>query len=125
MIIERSSESVRKRIVGIAAMPALAAVIACLVLSPSPARANCYELIGCTNKDYFKNAQLKQLSCQILWEVRNTIYKERGYCFHTQKGIQAFGNAGCKYDDAGKVPLNAAERYNVGAIKKVEAKKGC
>jgi hypothetical protein len=96
-----------------------------LLFAPGPAHANCYELIGCTNKDYFKNAQLKQLSCQILWEVRNTIYKERGYCFHTQRAIKAFGDAGCKYDDAGAVPLNAAERYNVSAIKKVEAKKGC
>jgi hypothetical protein len=61
----------------------VAAALAVLLVSPSPARANCYELIGCTNKDYFKSAQLKQLSCQILWEVRNTIYKERGYCFHT------------------------------------------
>jgi hypothetical protein len=93
----------------------------CFRLRP---HANCYELIGCTNKDYFKAAQLKQLSCQILWEVRNTIYKERGYCFHTQRGIKFFGNAGCKYDDAGAVPLNGAERYNVRAIKKV-AKKGC
>jgi hypothetical protein len=37
----------------------------------------------------------------------------------------AFGNAGCKYDDSGAVPLNAAERHNVSAIKKVEAKEGC
>jgi hypothetical protein len=28
-------------------------------------------------------------------------------------------------DDAGKVPVNVAERYNVNAIKKAEAKKGC
>jgi hypothetical protein len=121
-----SSVNIAGRI-GIAAVAALsiAAVGATLVASPSPARANCYELIGCTNKDYFKAAQLKQLSCQILWEVRNTIYKENGYCFHTQKAIKAFGNAGCKFDDAGDVPLNAAERHNVLAIKKVEAKKGC
>ncbi len=113
--------------VGSAAIAALslAAIGAALVASPSPARANCYELIGCTDKDYFKAAQLKQLSCQILWEVRNTIYKENGYCFHTQKAIQVFGNAGCKYDNAGDVPLNAAERHNVLAIKKAEAKKGC
>jgi hypothetical protein len=96
-----------------------------LLPSPTSARANCYELIGCTNSDYFKLSQLRQLSCQILWEVRNRIYKENGYCFHTQKAIQVFGNAGCKYDDAGDVPLNAAERHNVAAIKKVEAKKGC
>jgi YARHG domain len=92
---------------------------------PLPALANCYELIGCTNKDYFKQSDLKQLGCQPLWEVRNWIYKENGYCFHTQKAINAFGNAGCKYDDVADVPLNAAERHNVTAIKKVEAKKGC
>jgi YARHG domain len=96
-----------------------------LVFAPSRAQANCYELIGCTNSDYFKVAQLKQLSCQILWEVRNTIYKERGYCFHTQRGIKFFGNAGCQYDDVALAPLNDAERYNVSAIKKVEARKGC
>src|SRR3972149_943324 len=93
-----------------------------VVGAPQPARANCYELIGCTNSDYYKPWQLKQLSCQFLWEVRNTIYKENGYCFHTPKAIKAFGNAGCLYDDAGAVPLNAAERYNVKAIKKGEAK---
>jgi len=116
-----------KRRLGIAAVTALciAAAGVTLVASPSPARANCYELIGCTNTDYFKTSQRKQLSCQILWEVRNTIYKENGYCFHTQKAIDAFGNAGCKFDNAGDVPLNAAERHNVSAIKKVEAKKGC
>jgi YARHG domain len=117
----------RKGRSGVAAVAALsiAAAGATLLVSPAPARANCYELIGCTNKDYFKASQLKQLSCQILWEVRNTIYKENGYCFHTKKAIKAFGNAGCKYDNAGDVPLNAAERYNVSAIKKAEAKKGC
>lgn len=116
-----------KRRLEIAAVTALciAAAGVTLVASPSTARANCYELIGCTNTDYFKTSQLKQLSCQILWEVRNTIYKENGYCFHTQKAIDAFGNAGCKFDNAGDVPLNAAERHNVSAIKKVEAKKGC
>ena len=57
--------------------------------------------------------------------MRNTIYKENGYCFHTQKAIEAFGNAGCLYDDVAQVPLNSAERHNVSAVKKVEAKKGC
>ena len=93
--------------------------------APQPARANCYELIGCSNTDYYKLSDLMQLGCQPLWEVRNWIYKENGYCFHTPKAIKAFGNAGCKYDDAGAVPLNAAERHNVKAIKKAEAKKGC
>ena len=96
-----------------------------VMTAAQPASANCYELIGCTNKDYFKHSDLMQLGCQPLWEVRNWIYKENGYCFHTPKAIKAFGNAGCKYDDAADVPLNAAERHNVSAVKKAEAKKGC
>lgn len=99
--------------------------VVCLVAQPSPAQANCYELIGCSNKDYFKPSDLKQLGCQPLWEVRNWIYKENGYCFKTPKAIKAFGNAGCLYDDVSQVPFNPVEQYNVKAIKKVEAKKGC
>ena len=99
-------------------------VIAVLA-TPQPARANCYELIGCSNKDDYKLSDLMQLGCQPLWEVRNWIYKENGYCFHTAKAIAAFGNAGCKYDNAAVVPLNATERHNVATIKKAEAKKGC
>ena len=96
-----------------------------LAVAASPARANCYEIIGCSDSQYFKLSDLKQLSCQSLWEVRNWIYKERGYCFKTPKTIAAFGNAGCLYDDVTQVPLNEFEKYNVKAVKKVEAKKGC
>jgi hypothetical protein len=103
----------------------IAAAVAAMVLQPSRASANCYELIGCTNKDYFKPAQLKQLSCYNLWTVRNTIYKKNGYCFKTIKAKEEFGNAGCIYHDMGAVPLNAYERANVGAIVKVEKQKGC
>jgi hypothetical protein len=92
---------------------------------PAPARANCYELIGCSDQNYFKSSDLMQLGCQPLWEVRNWIYKENGYCFKTPKAIEAFGNAGCLYDDVAQVPLNQFERSNMQAIKKVEAKKGC
>jgi hypothetical protein len=66
-----------------------------------------------------------QIGCQPLWEVRNWIYKENGYCFKMPKAIKVFGNAGCLYDEAAQVPLNQFERYNVKAIKKAEAKKGC
>jgi YARHG domain len=89
------------------------------------ARANCYEIIGCSDSQYFKSTDLNQLGCQSLWEVRNWIYKARGYCFKTPKTIKAFGNAGCLYDDVAQVPLNQFEKYNVKAIKKAEAKKGC
>jgi hypothetical protein len=49
-----------------------------LAAGPAPAAANCYETFGCTNSDYYKVAQLKQASCQILWEMHNQIYKENG-----------------------------------------------
>ncbi|MGD9501977.1 MAG: YARHG domain-containing protein [Methyloceanibacter sp.] len=82
-------------------------------------------MIGCSDKDRYKISDLMQLGCQPLWEVRNWIYKERGYCFRTQKAIEAFGNAGCRYDDVAQVPLSEIERANMKAIKSVEVKKGC
>jgi YARHG domain len=78
-----------------------------------------------SNSAYFKISDLKKLGCQPLWEVRNWIYKENGLCFKTPKAIKAFGNAGCLYDDVTAVPLNQFEQYNVKAIRKVEAQKGC
>lgn len=95
------------------------------IVAAVPASANCYELIGCSNKDIYKTSDLMQLGCQPLWEVRNRIYKDNGYCFHSQKAIEAFGNAGCQYDDVNQVPLSNIERANVSAIKSVEASKGC
>jgi hypothetical protein len=112
------------RVSGLAFL-AVATAPAAMLLQPPRAHAACLELIGCTDSQYFKQAQLKQLSCQFLWEVRNRIYKENGYCFKTKKAIKAFGNAGCIYNDMGAVPLNAYERANVGAIVKVEKQKGC
>jgi hypothetical protein len=57
--------------------------------------------------------------------LRNSIFQERGYCFHTQDAIKTFGNAGCLYDDVADVPLNDFERANVTAIKQAESSKGC
>jgi hypothetical protein len=120
----RSREEDMRSTIGLGLIGLLAAAFA-VSMPPAPARANCYELIGCSDKDYYKLSDLTQLGCQPLWEVRNWIYKERGYCFHTPKAIEAFGNAGCLYDEAAQVPLNNVERANVKTIKKAEAKKGC
>jgi hypothetical protein len=122
MVLESSCCGAWVRYLCVGAVAAAGVVAA---VAPLPARANCYELIGCTNQEYFKPYQLKQLGCQPLWDVRNTIYKENGYCFHTAKAIKYFGNAGCLYDNAADVPLNKFEQHNVSAIKKVEKSKGC
>jgi YARHG domain-containing protein len=88
------------------AFSALSAVVA-----TSPAKANCYENFGCTDSEYFVAHQLEQVSCQVLWEVRNIIFKERGYCFGTAKAVKAFGNAGCLYHDVARVQRFRARQY--------------
>jgi hypothetical protein len=102
----------------------LAAAAAFLALS-APAMANCYEILGCDDSDYFTRADLNRLSCQALWEVRNIVYAQNGYCFQTDRGRAMFSNDGCWITDQAKVSLNAYERRNVAAIRAVEQAKGC
>ncbi len=64
-------------------------------------------------------------SCEDLWYERNQIYKNAGYCFRTQRGIAAFGNAGCLYDRQEDVPLSAGERRRVSDIVRLERRYGC
>lgn len=65
------------------------------------------------------------MSCNELWHERNSIYKEAGYCFRTQRGIRAFGNAGCQYDDVNEVPLSSNARRDVADIQAWERRRGC
>jgi hypothetical protein len=104
---------------------AAAALVSGTLLAATPAMSACFELIGCTDSQYFSQTQLKRLSCDALWTVRNTIFYENRYCFQTAKGQSVFSNAGCKYMVSGNVPLNKYERANVERVKAVEAQKGC
>ena len=63
--------------------------------------------------------------CSELWFSRNQIYKNAGYCFKTPRGIRAFGNAGCQYDDMREVPLSERDRIAVGRFVREEAVLGC
>ncbi len=64
-------------------------------------------------------------SCNELWYARNSIFKDAGYCFHTQRGIRAFGNAGCQYDSESEVPLSDRDRGRINNIKRMERLQGC
>lgn len=64
-------------------------------------------------------------SCGDLWYERNAIYKEAGYCFNTQRGIRAFGNSGCQYDNVNDVPLSANSRARIADIVRMERMYGC
>ncbi len=103
----------------------VAALAAATAFAATPAMSACFELIGCTDSEYFSQSQLRRLSCDALWTVRNTIFDENGYCFQTAKGKAVFSNVGCKYTVSGNVPMNKFERTNVERVKAVEAQKGC
>ena len=100
-------------------------VAVAMLVSTGSAMANCYEGIGCDDSDYFQRSDLRQLSCQSLWEVRNFIYKQNGFCFSTTRAQRAFGNEGCWITKQSQVRLNAVERDNVATIAAVEKSKGC
>jgi hypothetical protein len=70
-------------------------------------------------------ASAAQAQCQQLWVARNSIYKNAGYCFKTERAIRYFGNAGCAYDDEGALPLSGWQRQRIGQILAEERANGC
>ena len=63
--------------------------------------------------------------CRELWVERNSIFKDRGYCFKTARAIRYFGNAGCSYDDEASVPLSSGQRARIAEIRRLERDFGC
>jgi hypothetical protein len=98
---------------------------ATLAAMTGSAMANCYEIIGCDDSEYFSRPALRQLSCQALWEVRNLIYQQNGYCFQTERAQKVFDNSGCWITDQAAVRLNVYERSNVARIVEIEKARGC
>lgn len=98
--------------------------LSCFAFAGS-ASAACFELIGCTDSDRYRRADLRQLSCENLWLVRNTLYDENGYCFRTKKALTSFDNADCWVHDQEKVKMSLIERGNLESILGVEQAMGC
>jgi hypothetical protein len=65
------------------------------------------------------------MTCNQLWIARNSIYKARGYCFKTQRGIEYFGNGGCIYQNENDVPFTQAERTLIAQYVAQERAQGC
>lgn len=109
-----------------------AAVFMAIAIS-GPAMADCYDILGCSDRnlfsrhfdDYLAAPQPDGPNCEFLWEMRNRILAERKYCFHTARGRTFFGNEGCRYEDANRVPLSSIERSNIATIARAERIKGC
>lgn len=106
-------------------MKRLAIALTLALLSAGPSFANCYEIIGCADEDVFRKSDLRKFSCSILWELRNTMYFDHGYCFKTKKAINFFGNDECTTDDAEDLDFNNVEQTNISRISSVEKQKGC
>jgi len=69
--------------------------------------------------------QPSNLFCAGLWYERNAIFREAGYCFRTDRAIEAFGNDGCRYLNIEDVPLTRRQRAEVDRIRRWEREKGC
>ena len=109
-------------------LPAFPAASACLalMLASGPATASCFESgVGCTDTDVAPYSALRQLSCDSLWTVRNSIYNDNGYCFKTARAKAVFDNSDCQYTNASLLPLNSVEQINIGRVVKVEKEKHC
>ena len=95
---------------------------------PATASAGCFESLGttgCTHLETFSRGDLRGLSCQNLWYVRNSIYNDNGYCFRTKAAKAEFDNSDCVVKDAETLRFNRHERANIDAIVRVEKEKGC
>lgn len=101
----------------------IAAVLS--VVTAGPALAFCYENIGCDDSERFSRSELRRLSCQSLYEVRNAIYFQNGYCFKTERALGIFGDDECWVEDMEDVRMNVYERNNAALILSVEKQKGC
>jgi hypothetical protein len=90
------------------------------------ARAACYDVFGCANVNRFRTRDLMSgPNCDFLYTMRNEIYAEHHYCFHTPRAITTFGNQGCVSGDPNALGLNAVELANAVTILKAERAMGC
>ena len=99
--------------------------VAISLLFAGPSLAACYEDLGCTDEDRFSASELRNFKCSALWELRNVIYYEAGYCFKTKRAINHFGNDQCEIDDAEDLDFSRIEQSNIDTIARVEKRKGC
>ena len=100
-------------------------------LAAAPALADCYDVVGCSDKNLFSknygylSSPADGPSCDFLYMMRNRIYAQHGYCFSTARGVSEIGNAGCHIANQSAVPLSNIERDNIATLEKAETAKSC
>jgi hypothetical protein len=104
------------------------AVTSLAAATSANAQIECGQFLGrvrCPSREQLAEADLQRESCKVLWTLRNTFFKARGYCFRMPDGIATFGNEGCQHFAEAEVPFNTFERDNIRLIREVEKAKGC
>jgi hypothetical protein len=81
--------------------------------------------VFCSDQHAFSKQLLRNLSCDDLWSLRNTIFDEHGYCFPQQLEAGRFNNRDCAVDVFSNLDLNRNERDNVSVILEMERAKLC
>jgi hypothetical protein len=96
----------------------------------APAGAGCWDVVGCSDRDDFARGWAYLASpdegpnCEFLWQMRNSIFAEHGYCFHTARGRAMFGGP-CRTGDTDALGLSRIERANIETIATAERVKRC
>ncbi len=112
--------------IGFLSVRRLVCAIALSSLGAPGAFAACYEGLGCTDRNPFSyNRLVANPDCEYLFVMRNRIYKDHGYCFHTSHAIHSLGNEGCYTSDMGSVAMSPLERGNATTILSAEKALGC
>lgn len=112
-------------------MPIRPAVLSALVLGQAfvlgaaPARAECYDVLGCSDRDLFSRrfdylaSPGEGPTCEFLAAMRQNILAGHGWCVPGQE------DASCTTDDPAAVRLGRVERANLGTILRAERLKAC
>ena len=83
-------------------------------------------MFGCTDSNRFRVSDLMAgPNCEFLYTMRNQIYADHHYCFHTPRAIATFGNAGCVSGNPNALGLNRIELANAATILQAEHAMGC
>jgi len=104
--------------------PLLPGLLILVFAGAAPAYAGCH-LVDCVENVYITDKQVAKKSCEDLWILRNSIYKDAGYCFKSPRAIRWFNNKGCQHDDEAAVPFNDYQRANIKVLKRTEIDHGC
>jgi hypothetical protein len=112
-------------------MAFIVAGVLAAAMAAAPALADCYDVVGCSDKNLFSknfgylSSRSDGPSCDFLYMMRNRIYAQHGYCFTTARGVSEIGNAGCHITSQSAVPLSNIERDNIATLEKAETAKSC